>query len=135
LIELDPENYLRNVMGTRSAGMGPFTDEAFAEYLRCLSLPGAATGICEDYRASAGIDLVHDRESKKLNEKITCPLLVLWGERGAVNRCFDPLTEWEKVAPDVRGKILPSGHYIPEEVPDLLLSEALPFLNSSSKTA
>lgn len=135
LIELDPENYLRNVMGTRSAGMGPFTDEAFAEYLRCLKLPGAARGICEDYRASANIDLDHDRGSIKMDEKITCPLLVLWGERGAVNRCFNPLAEWERIATDVRGKILPAGHYIPEEVPDLLLSEALPFLNSSSMTA
>lgn len=38
LIEADPEQYLRSVMGGRSAGMTPFTDEAFSEYLRCLRL-------------------------------------------------------------------------------------------------
>ena len=57
LIEANPELYLRSVMGARSAGMKPFTEEALAEYLRCLSLPGTAHGLCEDYRASAGIDL------------------------------------------------------------------------------
>ncbi len=132
LIELDPENYLRNVMGTRSAGMSPFTDEAFSEYLRCLKLPGAASGMCEDYRASAGIDLEHDRASLDLDQKITCPLLVLWGQSGAIEQCFDPLAEWEKVATNVRGKALPSGHYIPEEVPESVIENALKFLKQSA---
>jgi haloacetate dehalogenase len=128
LIRADPELYLRNVMGTRSAGMSPFTDEAFAEYLRCLSLPGAATGMCEDYRASAGIDLEHDRADIAAGNQVKCPLLVLWGQDGIVGRCFSPLEEWQKVAVDVSGKALPSGHYIPEEVPGLLLDEVYGFL-------
>ncbi|MEO6065419.1 MAG: alpha/beta hydrolase, partial [Lysobacterales bacterium] len=81
---------------------------------------------CEDYRAAASIDLVHDRAD--LADRISCPLLVLWGERGVVNRLFDPLADWGAVATDVRGKKLPSGHYIPEETPDTLLAELLPFL-------
>lgn len=128
LIESNPENYLRAVMGKRSAGMQPFTEEAFGEYLRCLKLPGAAAGICEDYRASAGIDLEHEREDIENCNKLTCPVLVLWGERGVVGRCFAPLDEWEKVATDVTGGALPCGHYIPEEVPELLLDKALRFL-------
>jgi haloacetate dehalogenase len=86
LIETDPENYLRTVMGTRSAGMGPFTDDAFSEYLRCLKLPGAAIAICEDYRASAGLDLEHDQADIDAGNKLNCPLLVLWGEKGTVGR-------------------------------------------------
>lgn len=129
LIEADPENYLRSVMGTRSAGMAPFTDAAFSEYLRCLKLPGAATAICEDYRASAGIDLEHDRADIDANKKMTCPLLILWGRHGVVGRCFEPLTEWRKVAKQVKGGSLPSGHYIPEEVPELLLEHVLEFID------
>lgn len=128
LIEADPEGYLQGIMGARSAGLQPFSDEAMAEYLRCLKLPGAATGICEDYRASAGIDLDHDREDVDAGRRLSCPLLVLWGERGTVGRCFSPLAEWESVATDVAGVSLPSGHYIPEEVPELLLNHALKFL-------
>ena len=128
LIQSDPEGYLRGIMGARSSGLTPFSDEAMAEYLRCLKLPGAATGICEDYRASAGIDLDHDRADVDAGRKLKCPLLVLWGEHGTVGRCFSPLSEWESVALDVSGGPLPSGHYIPEEVPELLMDHALKFL-------
>ncbi|WP_434563179.1 alpha/beta fold hydrolase [Pseudomonas sp. Z4-20] len=128
LIETDPELYLRSVMGARSAGMAPFTDAAFAEYLRCLALPGAAQGVCEDYRASASIDLEHDKSDLQAGKKLSTPLLALWGADGAVGHCFDPLGEWRKVATDVRGKALPSGHYIAEQVPGLLVDEALEFL-------
>jgi haloacetate dehalogenase len=128
LIEANPEQYLRSVMGSRSAGMQPFTEQALAEYIRCIQLPGAARGICEDYRASASIDLEHDRADLEAARHLSMPVLVLWGAEGAVGRCFDPLAEWQKVATDVRGKALPSGHYIAEEVPELLLDEVLPFL-------
>jgi len=128
LIDADPEGYLRSVMGSRSAGLKPFTDDAFAEYLRCLSQPGSARGICEDYRASAGIDLEHDRADLAANHHLSLPLLALWGAEGTVGRCFDPLREWQQVATDVRGKSLPAGHYLAEEVPELLLTEVLPFL-------
>ena len=132
LIDTDPENYLHSVMGARSAGMAPFSEEALSEYLRCLSLPGAAVGICEDYRASAGIDLEHDREDLTSGLKLSAPLLVLWGEQGAVGRCFRPLEEWQKIALDVQGTSLPSGHYIPEEIPELLLQHALSFLRQGA---
>ncbi|WP_151703441.1 alpha/beta fold hydrolase [Nitrincola alkalilacustris] len=128
LIEADPELFLRSCMGSRSAGMTPFTDGAFAEYLRCLRLPGTATGICEDYRASASIDLEYDRLDREAGNKIKVPLLVMWGDQGIIGRCFDPLKEWRSVATDVKGHALPSGHYIAEEIPELLLEESLPFL-------
>ncbi|MGV8920525.1 MAG: alpha/beta fold hydrolase [Pseudomonas sp.] len=128
LLEADPEQFLRSVMGSRSAGMAPFTDDAFSEYLRCLKLPGTARGICEDYRASATIDLDYDRADLAASNHLTLPLMVLWGAEGIVGRCFNPLKEWQNVATDVRGKALPAGHYIAEEAPELLLSEVLPFL-------
>lgn len=128
LIEADPALYLRQTMGTRSAGLAPFTDEALAEYLRCLRLPGAAHGLCEDYRASAGIDLEHDSADLAAGRMVECEMLALWGAEGAVGKCFQPLEEWRKVARRVRGHALPSGHYIAEEIPERLLEEVLPFL-------
>lgn len=128
LIEADPDLYLRQTMGTRSAGLAPFTEAALAEYLRCLKLPGAAHGLCEDYRASAGIDLEHDRADAEAGRQVECEMLALWGADGAVGKCFQPLEEWRKVARRVTGHALPSGHYIAEEVPEKLLAEVLPFL-------
>jgi len=128
LIEADPEAYVREVMGRRSAGLTPFDPRALAEYVRCLSAPGAARGLCEDYRASASVDLDHDREDRARGQRLAVPVLALWGSQGVVHRCFKPLEEWRKVALDVEGRSLPCGHYIPEEAPEVLLDETLPFL-------
>lgn len=127
LIEADPEGYLKGVMGTRSAGLAPFPPEVLAEYLRCLSLPGTARGICEDYRASAGIDLAHDQADLDAGRRLELPLRLLWGAEGTVGRCFDPLAEWRQVATQVSGRALPGGHYLAEELPDLVVEQALAF--------
>ena len=128
LIQADPAGYVTEVMGKRSAGLAPFDPRALAEYQRCLALPGAAHGLCEDYRASAGIDLVHDREDIAQGRRLQIPVQVLWGVQGVVQRCFEPLKEWQKVAEQVSGEALPCGHYIAEEAPETLLAKALPFL-------
>ena len=132
LIEADPAAYLRDVMGNRSAGMAPFDPRALAAYEWGLRQPGAAQGLCEDYRASAGIDLVHDRADRDQGRRLTQPLLALWGEQGVVQRCFKPLDEWRRVANDVRGAALPCGHYIAEEAPEALLAQVMPFLQAES---
>jgi haloacetate dehalogenase len=128
LIEADPSAYVRDVLGRRSAGLAPFDARALAEYVRCLELPGAAHGLCEDYRASASIDLIHDQLDIDTKNFLHQPLLVLWGEQGVVNQCFEPLKEWTKLAVNVKGHALPCGHYIPEEAPELMLSQVQSFL-------
>src|SRR5262245_54983639 len=128
LIEADPAAYVRDVLGRRSAGLAPFDPRALAEYQRTAALPGAAHGICEDYRAASGIDLEHDRADRAGGVRLTMPLLALWGRDGVVHRCFKPLDEWRRIATDVRGGPLPCGHYIAEETPEALLAEVLPFL-------
>jgi haloacetate dehalogenase len=128
LIEADPSAYVRDVLGRRSAGLAPFDARALAEYVRCIELPGAAHGLCEDYRASASIDLIHDQLDIDTKNFLHQPLLVLWGEQGVVNQCFEPLKEWSKLAVNVKGHALPCGHYIPEEAPELMLSQVQSFL-------
>ncbi len=127
LIQADPGAYLREVMGRRSAGLTPFDPRALAEYERALALPGTAHGTCEDYRASAGIDLEHDRCDREQGVRLRMPLLALWGRDGVVQRCFNPLDEWRRVADDVHGSALACGHYIAEEAPQALLAAVLPF--------
>ena len=128
LIEADPAAYVRDVLGRRSAGLAPFDPRALAEYVRCLELPGTAHGLCEDYRASATIDLVHDQLDIDKKNFLQQAVLVLWGEQGVVNQCFEPLKEWSKLAVNVKGHALPCGHYIPEEAPELLLNQVQSFL-------
>jgi haloacetate dehalogenase len=127
LIESDPAAYVRDVMGRRSAGLAPFDPRALAEYVRCLALPGTAHAMCEDYRASASIDLEHDRLDLAAGQRLTQPLLVLWGKHGVIHKCFKPLDEWKKVANHVDGEALLCGHYIAEQAPDLLLKHVCAF--------
>jgi haloacetate dehalogenase len=128
LIRADPDLYLKQTIGARSAGLKPFTPDAYAEYLRCLSDPATAHGICEDYRASITIDLEHDRADLAAGNRIVCPFLALWGADGVVGKCFDPLAQWRSWSAGVSGEALPCGHYIPEEAPALLLERVLSFL-------
>ncbi|SCK59330.1 haloacetate dehalogenase [Variovorax sp. HW608] len=133
LIASDPARYVLSVMGSRHAGLGPFAAEALAEYERCAAIDGTARAICEDYRASATIDLDHDRADIAAGRKLDMPLRVLWGEHGVVGRCFDVLALWRERAQDVTGGTLACGHYIPEEAPAELVAEALSFFHATPK--
>jgi len=131
LIESDPVRYVRSMMGSRHAGLAPFAPEALAQYERCAGIPGTAQAMCADYRASAGIDLKHDRADVAAGRRLEQPLRVLWGEHGAVGRCFDVPALWRERAQQVAGRSLPCGHYIAEEAPARLLEEALQFFGAS----
>jgi len=111
--------YLHAKLGAWGArGLDDIEPAALAEYERCFSNPATVHAMCEDYRASAGIDLAHDRESRAQGDKISCDMLVLWGERGVVQRLFQPLALWQdQCAGKVTGQALPGGHFIPEELP------------------
>ena len=127
LIDSDPVQYVRSVMGKRHAGLAAFAPDALAEYERCIQIAGTAHAICEDYRASSTIDLVHDRADIAAGRSLTQPVKVLWGEHGAVGQCFDVLALWHERATQVTGNSLPCGHYIAEEAPEPLIQQALEF--------
>jgi len=124
-----PERLLRGnetfyVLGRIGRGLSKlkhFDKRALAEYVRCFKDPRTIHGSCEDYRAAATIDLVHDR--KDLKKKITMPVLALWARQSPVGALFDCLADWREVARDVRGRALQCGHFIPEEKPDELVAE------------
>jgi haloacetate dehalogenase len=104
----------------------PFARAARREYERAFRDPRCIHATCEDYRAAATIDLVHDRKDRK--RKLRMPVLVLWGKRGVIERFFDPIRDWREVARDVRGKALDCGHFLPEEKPREVLAEIRRFV-------
>jgi len=116
--------YILKRLGRGKAGLKVFSKEAMREYVRCFD----PHSTCEDYRAAATIDLVHDR--RDLKKKLKMPVLALWGKQGVIAALFDCLADWREVALDVRGKALPCGHFIPEEKPEELLGELRRFLKA-----
>jgi haloacetate dehalogenase len=105
---------------------------ALAEYERCFCRPDAIHAACEDYRASAGIDLEHDRASRAAGERIACDTLLLWGERGVVHRLFDPVALWQaQCARPLRAQLIAgAGHFIPEEQPQATADALLAFFSA-----
>jgi haloacetate dehalogenase len=100
----------------------------FQEYLRTFRQPETIHAICEDYRAAASIDLVHDKAD--LDKKIQCPLLVLWSEKGPFHRMYNVLHTWQERAVRAQGKAMPTGHFLPEQMPQELLQEITTFLRA-----
>ena len=112
--------------GLSAKGLKAFAKPALAEYVRSFADPRTIHATCEDYRASGGIDLEHDRADR--SKKITMPVQILWGQRGVVGTQFDPLAEWRKVARKVTGQAIDCGHFIPEEAPAQTLAAISEFL-------
>jgi haloacetate dehalogenase len=108
---------------------GFFHPEARADYLAALRAPGTVAAICEDYRAAAGMDLAHDRESRAAGRRLACPLLALWGRKGKIGQWYDPLAVWRAYAEGpVSGHAVESGHYLAEEAPEEVLAALDAFL-------
>ncbi len=125
MIGADPKSWLLGKLAGRASnqeGLELFDPRALAEYVRCFT-GETIHATCEDYRAAATIDIAHDDIDGE--DKLTQPLLALWGAKATVARCFDVLDLWRKRADLVGGESLPSGHYIPEECPDLLAAQLL----------
>jgi len=116
LIGNDPEFFLRHMFGTLLRDQGAIEPAAWAEYLRCFKNPETIRATCDEYRAGASIDLVHDRAD--LAQKVKAPMLVLWGTHSGQGSGYDLLKVWRDHAEEVSGHGIDSGHFIPEEKPD-----------------
>ena len=130
LIGADPEFYLRTKSQQWGRTRDAITKEAFAEYLRCFCAEGAIHAMCEDYRASATIDLEHD--AMDAGTKLEMPLLALWGADGFVGTAYDVVEQWRAVAGNVAGVEVPGGHYVAEESPERALDALLNFFEGKN---
>lgn len=126
LIGSDPSYYLRKLLGVNGSEPSIFAPEAFAEYERCFNDHETIHTTCEEYRAAASIDLLHDEAD--LDRKVECPMLVLWGERGKIGALYDVLAVWREYARNVRGTNIASGHYLAEEQPEVVRQHLMDFL-------
>jgi haloacetate dehalogenase len=116
LIGAEAEFFLRHQLGALLREPAKLEPEAFAEYLRCFKNPETIRATCDEYRAGATIDLVHDRANQ--GHRLTMPLLMLWGERSSQGSGYDVLSVWRDHAENVTGHAINSGHFLPEEAPE-----------------
>ncbi len=121
------EWYMEKKIGKPGIGMQHFHPEALAEYVRCFT-EKTIRGSCNDYRATATIDYTLDSADYGVN-RVSCPLLVVWGERSHTGTVWGDLRPiWERYADDVSGGPIDCGHYVPEEAPEATLRHLEAFL-------
>ncbi len=120
LIGNNSEYYLKEKLKRWSAPGAVFKQEAVDEYVRCFD-KDMIHATCEDYRASATIDMQDDAFSR--DRKITMPLLALWGEKGFINKNYNVIDVWKDYANDITGKALDCGHFLAEEASSDVISE------------
>jgi haloacetate dehalogenase len=122
-----PEN---DIKAQNEAALARATTPVEKEYLRTAATPEAIHAMCEDYRASASIDLELDAADAKAGKKIQCPLLVLWADKNAVNHIFDVMEAWKPEGVNIQGKALPGTHSLQESAPKETLAELQQFLRA-----
>jgi haloacetate dehalogenase len=118
LIGSDPAFYLRHSMASWAGPDASFDPSAMDEYVRCFSDPETIRATTDCYRAGATIDCAIDEATRSAGQKITCPALILWGDRGGKWDEERMLGTWKRWATDVRGHGVPGGHFCPEEAPE-----------------
>jgi haloacetate dehalogenase len=129
MISANPEFFIRRKLSKTDQGTGFFDPEALAEYIRCIKDPRTVYGMCEDYRATFGVDLDMDTADFDAGRKVTCPSMILWGEKGGVGRNHDAGKVWADYASRIeRTATVPSGHYLQEECPEETYTELRNFL-------
>ena len=116
IIGADPVSFWKLKCFNQAKGGNPFLPEALTEYLTAFSNQEAIRASCEDYRAAASIDIVHDNQDGI--RKLSTPIQNLWAKHGTIEACFDTLALWRKRAECVEGKALDATHYMAEEIPD-----------------
>ncbi|MFG1803365.1 alpha/beta hydrolase [Micromonospora carbonacea] len=82
----------------------------------------AIPSIVADYRASAGIDVEHDRADRDAGRTLAMPVTVLQQDWGAVLG-FDAAGLWKAWAPDLHHVPVTCGHFMAEEAPGLVAGE------------
>ncbi|WP_431944202.1 alpha/beta fold hydrolase [Micromonospora marina] len=85
-----------------------------AEYL--WASREAVDSIVADYRASAGIDVAHDRADRDAGRRLAMPVTVIQQDWGAALG-YDAAAVWRAWAPDLEHRTTTAGHFMAEEAP------------------
>jgi haloacetate dehalogenase len=131
LILGDPEAWFQFHVRRMGIGGDPgrYPPEVVDAYRAQLRDPGAVQAMCEDYRAGATIDRELDEADRADGRVIECPMLALWGTRGALPRFYgDVLEVWRAWAPHVSGRAVDASHFLPEDAPDEVAAQLAGFL-------
>jgi haloacetate dehalogenase len=118
MIAADPDTFFGHFLDIWTRHPAGIPSDVRAAYLAACRTPEVVHAICEDYRASATVDVEHETADRQAGRRIGVPVLAMWQDPGEAALPFDPVDVWSSWAPDLRTRVLPGGHFLPEECPD-----------------
>ena len=114
MIGADPDAFFGYFLDGWTADPRAIPDDVRAAYLSACR--DAVPSIVADYRASAGIDVEHDRADRDAGRTLAMPVGVLQQDWGAALG-YDAAAVWRAWAPDLRHTTVTCGHFMAEESP------------------
>lgn len=96
------------------AGDRAIPPDVRAAYLRASA--AAVPSIVADYRASASIDVEHDRADREAGTRLAMPVTVVQQDWGSVLG-YDAAALWGAWAADLDHRTLDAGHFMAEQAP------------------
>jgi len=122
--------YMRSKLMSQGLGKGGFSEDLI-QYYTDLCTPENIHGVCEDYRASATLDLQWDLADKAAGRKVSCPVMLLWGQTSHTSREHPPEIWQDYVTHIAHAEALPCGHYPMEQAPGPTLRAMLDFFREN----
>ena len=133
LLTAVPHAVIDNALGEWGSDPSVFPPDVRRAYIDALREPGAVHAICEEYRAAATLDRVHDEDDRRAGRTIECPVLALWSRGGALDEWYKadggPLGILRKWARRVDGHPIDGGHFFPEQNPNETIAALRGFLS------
>ncbi len=131
VINKAPEEWFFSHTSREKKDRNFFHQSALQDYLDCIKDPKTVSSICEDYRAASSIDLEDDKVTRDKQIKLKMPLLILWGDKGKIEKWYKPLSIWQNYCTQkVKGNAVDAGHYIAEENPKSLIKNIKNFFQN-----
>jgi pimeloyl-ACP methyl ester carboxylesterase len=115
MIAASADAFFGYFLDTWARNPGSIPDDVRAEYLRASR--AAVPSIVADFRATAGIDLEHDRADREAGRTLKMPVTVVQQDWGAALG-YDAAGLWRAWAPDLVHQTLDAGHFMAEEAPE-----------------
>jgi len=121
MITASADAVVDNALTAWGSNRESFPPEVRSAYVTSLRDPATVHAICEEYRAAATLDFAQDMNDRKMNRRIACSTLALWGKGGPLDHWYadagGPLGIWRDWANDVTGHPIEGGHFFPEHNP------------------
>jgi haloacetate dehalogenase len=136
LLAAPPETFFSHHFDQVRARHPGYPIEIVDDYLDRIDNPAAVRAMCEDYRAGASIDREIDASDRAAGRRIECPLLVLWGDRGALPLIYGDVlavwSDWVRDPAQLSGRGLDASHFIPEDQPTGTASALADFFSAAA---